>query len=48
MKVILTAGPRRGLTVDLPDVDAKKLIKKGHAKSAEKKSETKKTAKTKK
>ncbi len=32
MKVILTAGSRRGLTVDLPEADAKKLVKKGHAK----------------
>jgi hypothetical protein len=32
MKVTLTTGSRAGKEVDLPEVDAKKLIKKGHAK----------------
>ena len=32
MKVILTQGSRRG-EVDLPEADAKKLIKKGFAKA---------------
>ena len=36
MKVILTAGSRRGKTVELPEADAKKLIKKGHAKAESK------------
>ena len=33
MKVTLTAGSRNGQEIDLPEADAKKLIKKGHAKS---------------
>ena len=36
MKVELLKGSRRGQRVDLPEVDAKKLIKKGHAKSLDK------------
>lgn len=43
MKVELTAGSRKGHKVDLPEADAKKLIKKGHAKSLEKKKTTKKS-----
>ena len=42
MKVILTAGSRRGSTVDLPEADAKKLIKKGHAKAKSKPKKDKK------
>ncbi len=37
MKVELLNGARRGQKIDLPEADAKKLIKKGVAKSLEKK-----------
>ena len=35
MKVQLLTGSRRGQTIELPEGDAKKLIKKGAAKSLE-------------
>lgn len=42
MKVKLTSGVRRGAIVDIPEADAKKLIKKNFAESTEKKKATKK------
>ena len=44
MKVILTSGTRRG-EVDLPEADAKKLIKKGFAKAVQGKKQPNKESK---
>ena len=42
MKVKLTSGTRRNSILDIPEADAKKLIKKNFAESTEKKKATKK------